>query len=175
MSWWAKIEEPDPVLAKGDLLPDCLMPSFIEAPIPLPNGEPSFADVKKARLIVMSQTCDLVNKKLEFVALCPVHRLAEFEEANPNMRQKGCWERIRKGEQPALHLIASPDFPNENRQALVVDFGHIVSVPVEYLSRHAVAMGERWRLTSPFLEYFSQAFARFFMRVGLPSSIPPFK
>jgi hypothetical protein len=27
---------------------------------------------------------------------------------------------------------------------------------------------------SPYLEHFSQAFARFFMRVGLPSTIPGF-
>ena len=35
--------------------------------------------------------------------------------------------------------------------------------------------GLRWRLQSPFREHFSQAFARFFMRVGLPAAIPPFK
>jgi len=29
-------------------------------------------------------------------------------------------------------------------------------------------------LRSPYLEHFSQAFARFFMRVGLPTAIPPF-
>jgi hypothetical protein len=38
----------------------------------------------------------------------------------------------------------------------------------------AAALGNRWRLQSPFLEHFSQAFARFFMRVGLPSAVPPF-
>jgi hypothetical protein len=56
-----------------------------------------------------------------------------------------------------------------------VDFGHIVSLPLDYLADHAESLGNRWRLRSPFLEHFSQAFARFFMRVGLPSDIPPFK
>ncbi len=35
-----------------------------------------------------------------------------------------------------------------------------------------INLGPRWRLDSPSLEQFSQAFARFFMRVGLPRTIP---
>ena len=48
-------------------------------------------------------------------------------------------------------------------------------LPFSYLTRHAAALGNRHRLQSPFLEHFSQAFARFFMRVGLPSSIPAYE
>ena len=173
MAWWAKINER--TLAQGDLLPECLLPQFVENPVPRADGEPTELDVKQARLIVVSQTCDLKIAKVEFVALCPIHTLPEFEQANPVIVQKGRWEKVRKGEQPALHLIASPDTPEINRAALVIDFGHIVSVPFEYLTSHAESLGERWRLESPYLEHFSQAFARFFMRVGLPSSIPPFK
>jgi hypothetical protein len=58
---------------------------------------------------------------------------------------------------------------------LVVDFRQIISLPFAYLSRHAEQLGPRWRLQSPYLEHFSQAFARFFMRVGLPSALPPFR
>jgi predicted DNA-binding antitoxin AbrB/MazE fold protein len=51
----------------------------------------------------------------------------------------------------------------------------IFSLPLAYLRRHAANLGSRWRLQSPFREHFSQSFARFFMRVGLPAAIPPFK
>ena len=74
-----------------------------------------------------------------------------------------------------LHLLASPEEPRNNRQALVVDFRQIFSLPVAYLKRHADQVSHRWRLQSPYLEHFSQAFARFFMRVGLPVDLPPFK
>jgi hypothetical protein len=57
----------------------------------------------------------------------------------------------------------------------IVDFREIYSLPFGYLEKHAANIGSRWRLRSPFLEHFSQIFARFFMRVGLPSSIPEFK
>ena len=71
-------------------------------------------------------------------------------------------------------MIASPEYPEINTQSMVVDFGHIVSLPIDYLEDHAAAIGDRWRLESPFLEHYSQAFARFFMRVGLPSGIAQF-
>jgi hypothetical protein len=74
-----------------------------------------------------------------------------------------------------LHLLASPEHPQDNRDSLVVDFGQIVSLPIDYLTRHAESLKRRWRLNSPFLEHFSQSFARFFMRVGLPAGIAPFK
>jgi hypothetical protein len=47
-------------------------------------------------------------------------------------------------------------------------------LPYSYLSKHAESLNDRWRLQPPFLEHFSQAFARFFMRIGLPSAIPAY-
>jgi hypothetical protein len=64
---------------------------------------------------------------------------------------------------------------DENRNSLVVDFRQIFSLPVAYLRKHAAGLDPRWRLESPYREHFSQAFARFFMRVGLPTAIPTFK
>ena len=123
----------------------------------------------------MTQSCDLENNKAAYVALCPIYRLDEFELTNRSFAKKGAWESVRKGRFEALHLVASPEKPNENRESLVVDFGQIVSLPIEYVSDHAESLEHRWRLNPPFLEHFSQAFARFFMRVGLPSAIAPFK
>lgn len=56
-----------------------------------------------------------------------------------------------------------------------MDFREIHSLPIKYLQAHALKIGNRWRLKSPYLEHFSQAFARFFMRVGLPSAIERFR
>jgi hypothetical protein len=72
-------------------------------------------------------------------------------------------------------LLGSRTEPDNNRQASVVDFREIYSLPFDYLAHRAAQLGTRWRLAPPFLEHFSQSFARFFMRVGLPASIPPYK
>ena len=126
------------------------------------------------RLIVMTQSCDLVTAKTGLVALCTVYTITDFESANPAFAKKGAWEEVRKGRREGLYLLASPTNPTISREALVVNFRELVSLPVGYLRNHATSLGERWRLQSPFVEHFSQAFARFFMRVGLPSAIPPF-
>ena len=109
------------------------------------------------------------------MAACPIYPIVEYEKINQTLAQKGRWEEIRKGRVEALHLLASPLEPANNRLALVVDFREIYSLPFELLTNQAEAQQPRWRLKPPFLEHFSQAFARFFMRVGLPSAIPPFK
>jgi len=173
MTWWATISGPD--LAQGDLLPDCLVPVVVDVPMAQNEDEVSEVEIKKQRLIVVTQSCDLENNKVDFVALCPIHTLDEFETHNPNYGTGGRWESVRKGRVEALHLLASPEQPHESRQAYVVDFAHIISLPLAYLSVHASGLGDRWRLRSPFLEHLSQSFARFFMRVGLPAQIPPFR
>lgn len=126
-------------------------------------------------LIVVTQTCDLVNLKTGLVALCPIHTVNEYEMLNPTLARKGAWEEVRKGRREGVLLLASPIEPTVSRSALVVSFREIYSLPIGYLRHHARAATSRWRLSSPYLEHFSQAFARFFMRVGLPSAIPPFK
>jgi len=124
-------------------------------------------------LIVVTQSCDLENRKARLVATCPIHSVVEFEKVNPSLR--GNWEQVRRGRYEGLHLLAGVNDPANNRDALVVDFRQIYSLPIEYLEIHAAKQNPRMRLRSPYLEHFSQGFARFFMRVGLPSSIPAYK
>jgi len=57
----------------------------------------------------------------------------------------------------------------------VVDFRGVYSVTFDFLVELAQKRDKRLRLLPPYREHLSQAFARFFMRVGLPVDIPPFK
>lgn len=171
--FWGQSTEP--TLRQGDHLPACLVPvltadfdsnaeagSTVEVP----------CDVYD--LIVLTQSCDLVNEPYpEFVVLCPIYPIAEFEQINPKYKKKE-WNNVLRGRVPTLHLLASPTDPANNRQALVVDFRDIYSLPHDYLMRRVSELDGHWRLLSPHREHFSQAFARYFMRVGLPSDIPKF-
>ena len=147
----------------------------------IPTSETRIVQADQADLIVMTQSCDLEQGHAALVALCPIWPIPVFEAAQTSLgRNKSpkawqdYWNNVRKGRSPTLHLLASPTTPNEARAALLVDFRVIYSLPSDYLIRHAGQLGDRWRLRSPFLEHFSQAFARSFMRVGLPSSVPEF-
>ncbi|MBX7135702.1 MAG: hypothetical protein K1X67_23790 [Fimbriimonadaceae bacterium] len=158
---------------QGDWLPGCRIPVF-----QIKSGTTDLDDtvkLDKSDLIVVTQSCDLEQGKVHLVALCPIYSLPEFEAINEAFKKAGRWEEVRKGRFEGLHMLASPSDPSNNREALVVDFRMIFSLPIDYVRGHAANLGQRWRLDSPFLEHFSQAFARFFMRVGLPSAIPPFK
>jgi hypothetical protein len=54
----------------------------------------------------------------------------------------------------------------------VVDFHIIYTVPRDFLESLLQHRGKpRLRLVSPYREHVSQAFARFFMRVGLPAAL----
>jgi hypothetical protein len=170
-SFWDRVEERG--LRQGDYLPGCSIPVFGSSFTATDDPQEVRAD--RGDLIVVTQSCDLEQHKVRLVATCPIFPLAEFETVNPAFARKGRWNEVLKGRVEGLHLLASPTIPEDNRQALVVDFREIYSLPHDYLVEYASRLGPRWRLRPPFLEHFSQAFARFFMRVGLPSTIPEFR
>lgn len=161
-----------PALLQGDLLVNCPFP-LIPEDFRL-TDQPQEVKFQSADLIVVTQSCDLENNKIEHVALCPFYTVAEFKKTNPEKKAKYLND-LRNGRISSLHLLASRVDPNNNESALIVDFKVVVSLPYAFLRNHAASIGQRFRLRSPYLEHFSQAFARFFMRVGLPSQIPEFR
>jgi hypothetical protein len=161
----------DASLRQGDYLPHCLVPVF-SSDLTTPGTQEVVAD--DYDLILLTQSCDLEQQKVRLVAACPIYPIAEFEAANPAFARTGRWSEILKGRVEGLHLLAAPTDPANNRETLVIDFREVYSLPFDYFAARAEQLGPRWRLRSPYLEHFSQAFARFFMRVGLPSTIPPF-
>ena len=160
-------------LAQGDLPRDCPVPQF---PSEFDGGAGEYTvRVELGNLLIVTQSCDLANGKAPVVALCPVWALDDYMTAEAAFKSWKAWENVRKGRVEGLHLLASPDDPADNRKAVVVDFRQLYSLPFDYLQAHARSVGPRWRLASPFLEHFSQAFARFLMRVGLPAAIPEYR
>ncbi len=170
-SFWE--ESRSPALHQGEYLPLCPVPLLQEKPRAATPDQ--LVPIKRYNLIIVTQSCDLEQGKASLVALCPIFLLAKYELINEELKKKGRWEEVRKGRVEGLHLLSSFTHPDDGRDALVVDFREVHSLPFELLVQHALECGPRWRLKSPYLEHFSQAFARFFMRVGLPSSIPPYR
>lgn len=161
-----------PILRQGDAIIKCPVPVVPET---LQLDSPIEATIDYSNVIVITQSCDLENSKAEFVAVCPIFTIDEFAKTNPNIRDKGRLEEIRRGRHHGLHMLPPFKDNSTNQDVILVDFREIYSIPEPVLAAFAKASGERCRLNPPFLEHFSQAFARFFMRVGLPTAIPPFK
>ncbi len=170
------VECAEPTLRQGDHLPECLVPvPTAEFDLGAQAEETVEVPCDVYDLIVVTQSCDLINEPFpQFVVLCPIFPIAAFESTNPKFKSKGVWNNVLRGRVAGLHLLASPTEPANNREALVVDFREIYSLPYDFVVRRVSDVESHWRLRSPYLEHFSQAFARYFMRVGLPSNIPKF-
>ncbi|HED39440.1 MAG TPA: hypothetical protein ENJ13_03310 [Chromatiales bacterium] len=140
------------------------------------GGEPT-ADVKvdTVDVIVLSQSCDLINRKVETVILCPLWALEDIEhDLGKNQKERNKRkEDIRQGKEPGWHMLSSDE--NVAQPISIVEFKRLYTTPKTVLSNFASAAGDRIRLMPPYREHLSQAFARYFMRVGLPNDIPSFK
>ena len=126
-------------------------------------------------VVVMSQSCDLEQGKLDLVLVCPLWSLEEFGKANSYFKSTDGKEQLRRGNIPGYHLVAPCEIQDWKREIRVVDFRTVFALPFEFLKKFVAETPKRLRLLPPYREHLSQAFARFFMRVGLPAEIPPFK
>ena len=167
---WYEVVSWEDDLMQGDFIRDC--------PVVVPPSEIS-EDVEvriiNYDVVIMSQSCDLVQRKLDLVLVCPIWPLSEFEKRSGFFKSKRGKEALRRGNVPGYHLLNKCELDGFKTEYLVVDFRSVYSVPFDFLVELAKKREKRIRLLPPYREHLSQAFARFFMRVGLPVDIPPFK
>jgi hypothetical protein len=72
----------------------------------------------------------------------------------------------------AYHMLNRCDLQNWERDLRVVEFGSVFTLPLSFLMTRLQNEPERLSLQPPYREHLAQAFARFFMRIGLPQDIP---
>ncbi len=167
--WFDSVQGDD--LAQGDILEGLRCFSF-DVATATGEREATLSWVVRD-VIVMTQSCDLApgQKTISEVLLCAVWSRADV----PEFQRDDVMESIRNGRQYRYHMLAESRLPTLERTVRVVDFSRVTVYPLDVLRARAAAAGPRVRLLPPYREHMSQAFARFFMRVGLPADIPSFK
>lgn len=167
---WYEIVGGEESLLQGDFINSC--------PVVIPSGAIDSAKVSaeviEYDVVIMSQSCDLEQRKIVLVLVCPVWPLSKFEEKNSFFESRKGKEALRQGNVPGYHLLNKCETNGFRIDYLVVDFRSVYSVPFDFLLNLATKKGRRLRLLPLYREHLSQAFARFFMRVGLPVNIPSF-
>ena len=98
----------------------------------------------------------------------------ELHQGDPTYRRDDAWEEARKGRHQGYHVLNQCEIEDHRLDFAIVDMRRAFSLSVDLVRQHAQSLGPRLRLLPPYREHLSQAFARFFMRVGLPTDIPPF-
>jgi hypothetical protein len=174
--WYSKLEITDNSFEQGDLLKDC---PIIIPPASLPNETPEEIDVEvqKYNVVILTQSCDLVNGKISIVQVCPYWKMEDYSFIkNAQVKEKAKkQEQLRMGLIPGIHLLNKCEINGHESDYLIADFRNVYGVDYSFLKEFIKNAAERIRLNPPYREHLSQAFARYFMRVGLPTDIPSFK
>lgn len=172
--WYKEICNNDEI-TQGDIILNCLIPlpqkEWFQAIL---NSEENFEgslDMQQVNIIILSQACDISNSKIDFIVVCPIWSLKTLIEKSHYINSKDGRESLRQGKEPAYHLLNEYLSKNIRQKFSVVDFHRIYSLPKKYLKNFAENIDVRLRLLPPYREHLSQAFARYFMRVGLPMDI----
>lgn len=174
---WYKVTEERTIL-QGDFLQKCpiMEPKEKFLSGAAAPGAPSYVNVEYETydVVVMSQSCDIAAKKIDLVLVCPYFSIGDMTDENPELRQDKFKEKMRRGEVFGYHMLNKCEHEGLGHDYLIVDFRKVFSVPLRFLKSFILRSPKRLRLLPPYREHLSQAFARFFMRVGLPTEIPRF-
>lgn len=173
--WYDVVEGPE--LQQGDFIVGCpvLHPSLSA----VEGAAEVEVQLTRRTGIVLTQSCDLAlrtdgRSHSEEVLLCSVYSFGELVHHRVFGKRSG-WEEARKGRHPSFHVLNRCGVPGHERDFLLVDFTRVFTVDTSLVRELAANQGARLRLNPPYREHLAQAFARFFMRVGLPVDIPPFR
>jgi hypothetical protein len=184
--WYEAVEASSP-LTQGDFIFDCPLLSWklTSETAGTPEELKSLVEVFREDVVVMTQACDLEFRKVENVVLCPHVSISDFRKTwadwmkarNQNPSEKA-WKQtcqdIADGYVWNQALLEQSTHSGLTMEIRVVDFHDVFTVPRTFLaSLLASRQSTRLRLLPPYREHLSQAFARFFMRVGLPQPITP--
>ncbi|MDQ2732010.1 MAG: hypothetical protein M3Y56_10150 [Armatimonadota bacterium] len=181
--WYELISGLD--LEQGDILERC--PVFqppadmriigaSESPAEELTNEVTFV-VQPLDVVILSQSCDLVADQKQdsrIVILCPIWTLSAIGSTNQIFNSNYWREMCRRGHMAGYHMVAGCSDERWQREVSIISFREVWSLPLPFVREYADRLGRRPRLRSPYKEHLAQAFARYFMRVGLPTDIPRF-
>ncbi len=185
--WYEEVEAPEK-LTQGDLIQNCPLVSWKAEGLQLSGREEAeelkgMTEAVLVDTVVMTQACDLEHDKVQNAVLCPHLSLTEYSEVWKAMMEsrnqnpsKKAWrshcEDIRDGFVWNLAILNAGKASSLEVEHRIVDFHEIFTIPRDFLESLLEQRGQpRLRLLPPYREHLSQAFARFFMRVGLPVQV----
>lgn len=164
-------------LEQGDVFLGC---PVYRVESPLNGGASGELEVIEERhdVVILTQTCDLINDKVEDVLVAAVLSYDEICRASGpaqgHVRSTAFRKAAVAGTLPAYSLLQNRDEEPRLGWSLV-SFHHLFTLPKVALVGAAQHQGERLRLIPPYKEHLAQAFARYMMRVGLPTTLGDFE
>ena len=172
-NWYDDIP-PNSSIEQGDIIENCniILPNEQHYQNIIDNKEnETQLDVIEINGIVLSQSCDIKNDKINSIIICPIWSLKKFIEKGESFSGSKSREELRQGKFPEYHLLQKFEGQELPYDFYFVDFHRIYSIPKKFIEA-VVKDKPHKRLLPPYREHLAQSFARYFMRVGLPVDIP---
>jgi hypothetical protein len=169
-SYWYEVVS-GPKLEQGDILTNLSAPRAIED-----ADAPGGFRIRTGRgnYVVLSQTCDLENEKLQEVLLADVSTYQSAASSSDMVRSSKFRKALVQGSDWAYFLLPEFDGPPAFPWSLV-NFHYLFLVDVRACSTRADQMGNRIRLMPPYKEHLAQSFGRYMMRIALPKTAHSFE
>jgi hypothetical protein len=154
--------------AQGDVIDGCPVPLLPE------SAEDVLAGVgvklAPARVVVLTQTCDLVQFKAARVVVGIVYPAPDVVQCG-GLKATAIRDQVRLGKMYGWYFLPAASEPLSFPESLV-DLRDLHTFPVAVL-HYLVATGKRvCRLAVPSREHLAQHFAVTYMRIALPEPYP---
>lgn len=177
--WYEETQENNKIY-QGEILLE--LPTYTPI-LPKKTGDVFQLSESVVDYIVISQACDLENKKIERVMLAQIIDIKVFissliEQNNDNTKNyknklKDATKNIfdmNKGAQPRYHILKSKNTNSIRFGFKVIDFSSVNTVLFDDIlgfKQKKVTIA----LKTPYREYVGQRFGNFYSRIGLPIGI----
>lgn len=160
---------PGGALEQGDILDDCPVFLLDEAGL-LADPSNVQASCLLSRVVVITQSCDLAQAKVDRAVVAPIH-VADDLVSRGLLKAQVIRDQIRRGVVFGWYYLPRADAPIDLPESLI-ELRDLHTLPLTVLNA-LVASGKRVaRLATPFREHMAQHFAVTYMRIGLPGPPP---
>lgn len=175
-------------LEQGLIVPRIAIPKLTDIPKPNRRTKKKIG-YYQFDAVILSQSCDLNGKAVEYVHVCPMdtlNKMLEKVDNTPKARAKR-YEELSQGRHTNKYLTNKFTIYQYNKmkqsnphaefdesvgryknERLVADFNRSFVLPVKYLKSYLKSGKTYLRLNPPYREALAQKYGLFFMRVGNP-------
>ena len=154
---------PDDSIDQADLVEGCPILELMEYDVEGSNA--SQVDVVSHRVLVLTQTCDLVNRKLTAVTVAVAHDAHSLVDQGL-LKPADIRGPVRGGRVFGWYFL--PANGELGLPEMIVDLRQLHTVRLELLTTLCRRGGRRARVVSPYREHLAKHFADTYSRIGLP-------